>query len=262
MIAPLLLVFALSAKPGLPTTSDAGAGTAHFWGEVSVGASGHDGGSTGSASAPAPTLPAGHWESESTCHPNGQSVFLCGNAGKCPDGSDVQSTWYQADDGTTLDTSVTCPSTGTTSTPTAAPIDPVSELKKVPLPPSILHVQPAGNVTLVNFKTNYYADATPFDTTVTPAGHKMEFKGTATQFVWTFGDGSTQTTTTAGAPYPDLRVTHEYAKTGTVTAHVDTVYTAQYSLDGGPWTPVNGTATSAGSGVDITIREATPVLTD
>jgi hypothetical protein len=154
---------------------------------------------------------------------------------------------------------------------TAAPTGPTpdqiySALKTVALPDSALHFQPVDKQTLVHFKSNYYTDGVPFekglDLPVGPVTFHVDFKIAPTEFDWTFGDGATLKTSTPGAPYPQLLVTHEYAKTGTVRAHVDTVYGAQYSVNGGAWAPVNGTVTKTGADVTITVRQATPVLTD
>jgi len=45
-----------------------------------------------------------------------------------------------------------------------------------------------------------------------------------------------------------------------VTPSVDTTWTADYQLDGGPWTPVDGTVTRHGQAQLLTIKSATPIL--
>lgn len=174
--------------------------------------------------------------------------------------------WYQTDDGRQLGRKLNCPTNSTQSPPTSGTsgIDPLTELKKVPLPDSTLHFQPVDNKTLVHFKSNYYTDAAPFDTTVHLVNNTVavDFKIRPVEFDWTFGDGTTSKTMTPGAAYPHLEVIHEYQKTGTVTASVNTVWGADYRVNGGAWVPVDGTVTKQGAGVKITVLEATPVLTD
>ena len=158
-----------------------------------------------------------------------------------------------------------------TVTPPTPPTGPTpdqiySAFKTVVPPEAALRFQPAGNQTLVHFKSNYFTDAVPFDTSVDlpvgPATFHIDFKIRPTEFTWTFGDGTTLKTSTPGAPYPKLEVTHEYQKAGSVQAHVDTVWGADYRVNGGAWAPVNGTVTKQGAEVSITVRQATPVLTD
>lgn len=164
-----------------------------------------------------------------------------------------------------------CASSPAPNVITALPMGPTpgqiySALKTVTLPDSALRFQPAGNETLVHFKSNYYTDAAPFDASVDlpvgPVSFHVDFKIRPVEFDWAFGDGSTLKTISPGAPYPKLEVTHEYQRAGTVSARVTTVWGAEYRVNGGSWAPVDGTVTKTGAAVMITVRQAMPVLTD
>jgi hypothetical protein len=133
-------------------------------------------------------------------------------------------------------------------------------LARLPLPPSDLQVQPANGRTLVNFETNFYTDAAPFDRTVTLLGQRVDLHIVPSGFGWRFGDGEALTTADAGAPYPDLRITHSYQRKGGVTPAVDTTYTATYRVNGGPWADVPGSVTVPGVPVGLQVLTATPVL--
>lgn len=129
-----------------------------------------------------------------------------------------------------------------------------------PLPPATLQVQPPNGRTLVNFDTNFFTVREPFTRTVTLLGQAVELRITPAQFTWRFGDGTDTTTTTPGAAYPDLQVTHDYQRTGDYAPSVDTTYSAEWRLAGGAWQPVPGTVTIAGESVALTAVEAQPTL--
>ncbi|HEY1133197.1 MAG TPA: PKD domain-containing protein [Nocardioides sp.] len=134
--------------------------------------------------------------------------------------------------------------------------------REVPLPEAVLQIQPPDQVTLVNLETNFFTTAAPIATTVTVLGYAVELDITATSFVWDFGDGTTTTTATPGAPYPDLDVTHPYSRVGTYETSVTVTWSADFRVDGGAWQTVDGTVVMASEPVALDVREATPVLTD
>jgi hypothetical protein len=133
-------------------------------------------------------------------------------------------------------------------------------MKFVPLPPSVLQVQPSNGRTLVNFDTNFFAEAQPFDTALTLLGQRVDLHIVPTEFGWRFGDGESVATAEPGAPYPDLDVTHRYLKKGKVAPSVDTTYTAEFRVNGGGWEDVPGSVTIAGAPVDLEVLTATPTL--
>ncbi len=126
-------------------------------------------------------------------------------------------------------------------------------------PPQI-QVQPPNGRTLVNFDTNFYTEQPAFDRTVTLLGRRVDLRIWPSQFRWVFGDGSEFPSTSAGAPYPDLLITHKYLQRGGVSPRVDTTYSARFRVDGGPWRDVDGTVTIPGAPVALRVITATPVL--
>jgi hypothetical protein len=133
-------------------------------------------------------------------------------------------------------------------------------LRVIPLPASALQVQPPNGRTLVNFDTNFFTDTREFDRTVTLLGQQVDLHIVPSAFGWHFGDGESLTTAEPGAPYPDLDVTHSYLRKGRVAPSVDTTYTAQFRVNGGPWRAVPGSVTIAGAPVDLQVLTATPTL--
>jgi hypothetical protein len=132
--------------------------------------------------------------------------------------------------------------------------------RTIDLPPSELQIQPPNGRTLVNFDTNFYTEQPAFDRTVRLLGRQVELHIWPSQFRWVFGDGAELPSTSAGAPYPDLLITHSYLQKGGVSPRVDTTYAARFRVDGGPWRAVDGVVTIPGSPVRLEVITASPVL--
>ena len=133
-------------------------------------------------------------------------------------------------------------------------------LRRVDLPGSELGVQPPGGETLVNFETNFFTDAGAFSRSVRLLGRRVDLRVWPSRFHWVFGDGADLASTSAGARYPDLEITHAYEASGSVSPSVETTYAARYRVDGGPWREVEGTVTVPGDPVRLRVRTARPVL--
>ena len=123
-----------------------------------------------------------------------------------------------------------------------------------------LRVQPPNGRTLVNFATNFYTDREEFTRTVRLLGQRVRLRITPAQFTWHFDDGKSTTTSTPGAPYPKLEITHDYLEKGGVSPRVDTTYTAVFRVGGRAWQPVPGSVTITGEPVALEIVEASPLL--
>ncbi len=124
------------------------------------------------------------------------------------------------------------------------------------------HIQPEGNLTLVNLPTFYQATwpgrgRTPGQTArVTLLGRDLSFRLVAA-YRYSFGDGQRMgPTSDAGGPYPDGGVRHTYTRTGTMPVRITADYTADFSLDGTTWTPVGLTVPVTGPPVDLVVRQA------
>ena len=106
-------------------------------------------------------------------------------------------------------------------------------LRRVELPESQLKVQPPGGETLVNFKTNFYTEQEPFTRTVQLLGRTVDLKIWPSQFHWRFGDGADLASSSAGAPYPDLEITHAYESKGSVSP--ERGHDLRGAVPGGRW---------------------------
>jgi len=135
------------------------------------------------------------------------------------------------------------------------------EFERLTWPSSELAVQPPDGVTLVGFDSNFFTTNTgPTTQAVTLLGRRITIEATPTSYVWHFGDQSTETTTTPGAAYPELLVTHRYQHIGKVQPSVDTVYAGRYRVGTGPWRAIPGTLTVTGQQQELEVHEARGVL--
>ncbi|GAA1557689.1 hypothetical protein GCM10009789_08860 [Kribbella sancticallisti] len=134
-----------------------------------------------------------------------------------------------------------------------------TELKNVEFPALVVQVQPRTR-TLVNLETIVYTKPVPVDRVVPVLTWPVGVRATASSYTWSFGDGSTKTTTSPGRPYPALDVVHRYKKRGAVAVSVVVHYTARYRLPGRGWTTLPRTVDIPGPATALTVAEARPVL--
>jgi hypothetical protein len=170
-------------------------------------------------------------------------------------------TTFLLSDGSIVDGGTSCPREA--PGPDAGSVTPgivAAAFRRLPLPEAKLVIQPPNGRTLVNFKTNFYTEQGEFTRTVTLLGRQVELRIWPASFGWRFGDGESDQTTSPGAAYPDLEVTHEYLEKGRVSPSVDTTYAAEFRVGGGPWREVAGTVTISGSPQELRVVEARPVL--
>ena len=114
---------------------------------------------------------------------------------------------------------------------------------------------------MVVFATIFYTEPQPFTRAVTLLGRPVTIVATPQTFTWHYGDGTSSSTSTPGAPYPAKEVTHNYRDAHrTVLTSVDVSYTARFRVGGGAWQDIPGTVTIAGPTSPLRISEATALL--
>src|SRR5690606_13086218 len=104
--------------------------------------------------------------------------------------------------------------------PAAGPGEVLEEVRRIGFPRLRVSIQPEGS-TLVNLETIFHTSAAPFERSVDILDSTVDLRAEPASFTWHHGDGTTQSTTTPGRPYPAMDVIHQYAKPGTVRARVD-----------------------------------------
>lgn len=124
------------------------------------------------------------------------------------------------------------------------------DFKTLVVAKGVIVIKPNGT-TLVNYPTKFSTDASTY--TLAPVdilGHTVVITATPQQYDWDFGDG--EHTMNGG----QQDVTHIYANTGTVTAHVTITWTGTFTIDGGATRDVLGTATTTGPGTPLQVKQA------
>ena len=135
-----------------------------------------------------------------------------------------------------------------------------SAVESLPMPALELNVQPDGP-TLVNAPTIFYAEPEPFSTSIELLGHTIEVRAEPVNFIWVHGDGTSQSTSTPGKPYPNRDVAHRYMTPNQgVNARVDTVYEVEFSIDGDGWESLDTPLVATGPSTSVEVQEAAPVL--
>lgn len=136
----------------------------------------------------------------------------------------------------------------------------LTALRRVGLPSLQVRTQPEDK-TLVNFDTIFYADPAVVTRDLTLLGQGVRIEATPQSFTWHYGDGTGETTTQPGAPYPAKDIVHRYTDAHvTVQTRVDVTYAGRFQVSGGPWQAIPGTVTITGPPDPLRVSEATPVL--
>ena len=134
--------------------------------------------------------------------------------------------------------------------------------KRLNWQPSDLVVQPPNGKTLVNLDTNFYTTNTePTNIAVRLVQSDVVVTARPIAYLWHFGDGTTATTSTPGAPFPALDVSHVYDRTDKVAVSVDTQYgDASFTVNGGQPEAIPSTIWITGEADDLEVVEALPQL--
>ncbi len=136
------------------------------------------------------------------------------------------------------------------------------EWQRIQIPAATVRINPPDGQTLVNFDTVFYTEAGEQEFPVTVLGQPVVIYAIPVEYTWHHGDGTSQTTTQPGAPYPSKQVTHVYETTGSVAPRVDVRYRAEFSVAGGDRQGVPGFANVTGASEDLNIVEARAQLVD
>ena len=136
-----------------------------------------------------------------------------------------------------------------------------SAVREVPMPAASLRAEPPGG-TLVGVPAIFHTTTQTFRTSVTLLGHRVEIHAEPSRYTWHHGDGTSQTSSRPGRPYPAKDVTHEYRRVADdLPASVDVTYAVRYRVDGGGWLDLDVPLTAPGPTTRLDVDEAAPVLT-
>jgi hypothetical protein len=116
--------------------------------------------------------------------------------------------------------------------------------------------------TLVNIDTILF-DSGPQDRSwsLTLVGRSVQVRANPTLWIWATGDGTELSSSRPGRPYPSSDVAHRYRRAGEYTLTVTTTWNGEFSVEGGPWQPIDGTVTRFAS-LPLEVVQARPQLVD
>lgn len=122
----------------------------------------------------------------------------------------------------------------------------------------------------VGLPTNFFADVGTHVADGTLLGQPASVRFTPVQWNWTYGDGTSASTRTSGAPWATLGVpefsttdtSHIFETAGAFTISLSIDYIADYRIGGGAWIPVAGSVRSTANDLTVTAVRAQTVLVD
>ena len=121
-----------------------------------------------------------------------------------------------------------------------------------------IEVEPGPN-TLIRFNNNIFTKKFDQSWDLNLLGKSVIVRAYPVEFRWDYGDGTTFVTDKPGWPKRldegdvETDTSHPYAKTGTYTVTLTTIYKAMYSVEGKPELPVNGQAEVVSEPVTIDV---------
>ena len=102
---------------------------------------------------------------------------------------------------------------------------------------------PAPACAVINIENTFYLDPPPADVqTVDILGTPVTIHPAVRDYTFTYGDGTTHTTTDPGGPYPDTTNTHTFTTPGIYAASVTVTWTGEWEAPGIPLGPIPGVA--------------------
>jgi hypothetical protein len=163
-----------------------------------------------------------------------------------------------------------CPVKPTVKVIPAVPATPAVTLSDlaafVPRTPGI-HSEPAGWA-LIGLPANFIAIEPTHDVSGSLLGSAATVRFTPLSFAWSYGDGQSRTTTSAGASWASLGqatfsptpTSHVFTRAGTFDVRVSVLLRASYRVGSGSWVAVSGTLTRTTSISLLVAQGSIPLL--
>lgn len=189
---------------------------------------------------------------------------FCGaSRNNCPPGQTFSTTWTRTGDAAQwVNQGTRCTTDPTDAAPVVLPTVTVSDLRRVGLPASPVHLQPGDGQALLNVPLILRTTGGTVVRDTTVLGFPVRIRATPTSWTWDLGDGTRLgPTSDPGRPYPRQTLTHTYTSPGDRTVTLTTTWSGEYSIAGLPYRPVEGTATTVSPGIGVHVLAGRNVLT-
>ena len=111
----------------------------------------------------------------------------------------------------------------------------------------------------------FWTDADVSYIDMTLLTYAVTVRVTPEKYNWDFGDGTGATTTKKGSkprPGDDPIIGHDFQKVGPTTVSMTTTFSGEFSVDGGPWIPIDGYAYIASNELTIDVYRFHRYLVD
>ncbi|WP_380175144.1 PKD domain-containing protein [Kineococcus sp. DHX-1] len=189
---------------------------------------------------------------------------FCGaSRANCPPGQTFSTTWTRTGDAAQwVNQGTRCTTEAADAAPVVLPTVTVSDLRRVGLPASPVHLQPDDGQALLNVPLVLRTTGGTVVRDTTVLGFPVRIRATPASWTWDLGDGTRLgPTDDPGRTYPRQTLTHTYTTPGDRTVTLTTTWSGEYSIAGLPYRPVEGTATTVSPGVGVRVLAGRNVLT-
>ncbi|MGP5725169.1 hypothetical protein ACTXOR_05200 [Arthrobacter rhombi] len=136
-----------------------------------------------------------------------------------------------------------------------------------PILSSKVFSQPNG-FSLRNGHAHMYATPNPQTFNVEIFDEPVRVRAIPQSYLWNYGDGHSRKLQKPGKPMPNhtfdqpTDTSHVYEETGDFTIQLSTAYRGEYSVDGGPWMPIPGTASVPSDPMPMSVWRTKKLLVD
>ena len=133
------------------------------------------------------------------------------------------------------------PSSGSGGGGPVVPVVSQEDFRSLGVEPLVAHLGPPGQWIPVGIDMIVWAESGVQVFEVEMFGQSVRVRATPVKYVWDFGDGTVLTTSFPGRPYPSRDVSMRYVGQGWYEVSLVTVFSGEFSVNGGAWQPIDGT---------------------
>lgn len=141
---------------------------------------------------------------------------------------------------------------------------PESQFQTFDIPAPTIHAWPK-DWAVIGKPAAFWTDADTSYIDMTLLTYAVTVKVTPEKYYWDFGDDTGGTTSKTGSkprPGDEPQIGHDYQKTGAKTVGMTATFSGEFSVDGGPWLPIDGFAHVASNEISIDVYRFHRYLVD
>lgn len=141
---------------------------------------------------------------------------------------------------------------------------PESQFQSFDIPAPTIHAWPK-DWAVIGKPAAFWTDADTSYIDMTLLTYAVTVKVTPEKYYWDFGDDTGGTTSKTGSkplPGDEPQIGHDYQKTGAKTVGMTATFSGEFSVDGGPWLPIDGFAHVASNDISIDVYRFHRYLVD